>query len=256
MSLLSVFDEALRVARPDVYYLRRNFLSVLVTMLVTPLLYFVSFCYGLGSSVSDIGGVSYVAFVIPGVVALSTLTSSFSAIANKVLAQRIYYTSFDEIVLCPLSPSAVILGKALVGFLKSMLACSILLAIGLLMSADGMHVTPMLYLCIAVSCLTFSFLGVLVGFISKSLTDIIMFTSLIVVPMTFLCGTVFSVSSLPEAVQYFISALPLTYSVECIRAAALGWGVPLLSLAVTAAFGAAFFAICHWMLVSGRISKK
>ena len=250
--MLSLFDETMRVSLQDLYYFKRNILSILITILITPTLYYVSFCYGLGSHVNDLEGVSYIAFVIPGVIALSTLTSCFSSIANKVLAQRIYYTSFDEIILCPISPSAVILGKSLVGFMKGMICCAVLLAMGLVMS-DGLHISILLIVSIAVSCMTYSLLGVLVGFLSNSLTTIIMFTSIIVVPMTFLCGTVFSVSSLPSGLQYLISALPLTYSAECIRSAALDWAFPVLSLAMVVAYGAVFFAVCHYMLSKGKI---
>ncbi|MDR0508326.1 MAG: ABC transporter permease [Candidatus Methanoplasma sp.] len=250
--ILSFFDETFRVSLQDLYYLKRNILSILVTILVTPLLYYVSFCYGLGSNVNDMEGVSYIAFVIPGVVALSTLTSCFSSIANKVLAQRIYYTSFDEIILCPISPSAVIFGKALVGLIKGMLGCAILLIIGLIMT-DGLHISLLLIASIALSCMVYSLLGVLVGFLSNSLTTVIMFTSVIIAPMTFLCGTVFTVSSLPVGLQYAVSALPLTYSTECIRASALGWSFPVLSLVVVAVFGVAFFLICYYMLSRGKI---
>lgn len=250
--MFSIFDEMVRVALPDLYHLKRNFPSVLITILVTPVLYYVSFCYGLGSNVGEMEGVSYVAFVIPGVIALSTLTSCFSSIVNKVLAQRIYYSSFDEIILCPISPSAVVLGKALNGFIKGMLGCAILLAIGLIMS-DDMHISIMLIVCIATSCMVFSLLGVLVGFLSNSLTTTMMFTSLIVVPMTFLCGTVFSVSSLPVALQYVVSALPLTYSADCIRSAALGWPFPIASFVLLIIFGTALFVICHYMLSKGKI---
>jgi ABC-2 type transport system permease protein len=250
--ILSIFDETLRVARPDMYFFKRNFLSIMITIMVTPLLYYISFCYGLGSSVGNIEGVSYVAFVIPGVIALSTLTSCFSSIANKVLVQRIYYRSFDETILCPISPSAVILGKAFVGFLKGMLCCAILLVIGLLMS-DDMHLNALLIICIAISSFTFSLLGVLAGFLSKSLTTIILITSVVVVPMTFLCGTVFSVSALPTAIQYVISALPLTYSTECIRSAALDWQFSISSLFILILFAVALFIICHFMLSKGKI---
>ncbi|MCL2147841.1 MAG: ABC transporter permease [Methanomassiliicoccaceae archaeon] len=250
--ILSFLDETVRVSLQDLYYFKRNVLSIMVTIMVTPLLYYVSFCYGLGSHVSDMEGVSYVAFVIPGVIALSTLTSCFTSIANKVLSQRIYYTSFDEIVLCPISPSAVIFGKALIGFIRGMLGCAVLLAIGVAMT-DGLHISALLVLAIALSCMVYSLLGVLVGFMSNSLTTIIMFSTVIVVPMTFLCGTMFSVSSLPEGLQYAIAALPLTYSTECIRSAALGWAFPLLSFLVVAAYGAAFFAICYYMMAKGKI---
>jgi len=250
--ILSFFDETMRVSLQDLYYLKRNIPSILVTILVTPLLYYISFCYGLGSHIDDMGGVSYVAFVIPGVIALSTLTSCFSAIANKVLSQRIYYTSFDEIILCPISPSAVIFGKALIGLIRGMIGCAVLLAMGLVIT-DGLHITPLLIISIAVSCMVFSLLGVLVGFLSNSLTTIIMFTSVIVAPMTFLCGTVFTVSSLPAGMQYAISFLPLTHSTDCIRAASLDWAFPYMSLLVVFVYGVVFFAVCHYMMSKGKI---
>jgi len=249
--ILSTFDDMMRVARPDLYYFRRNLPSILITIMVTPLLYYVSFGYGLAPNVSEIEGVSYVAFVIPGVIALSTLTSCFSSIANKVLVQRVYYSSFDEVILCPISPSAVILGKAFIGFVRGMIGATILIAIGLLMS--DMEVNLTLMLCVVVSCIVASLLGVLVGLISNSLTHITMFTSLIIVPMTFLCGTVFSVSSLPGPVQYAVWAMPLTYSTDVIRSAALGWEFPFVSLGVLVAFGVAFFLICRYLLVKGKV---
>ena len=114
----NILGDALRVSLAGLFYFMRNFATIMITILVTPLLYYLSFCYGLGSSVSTTEGVSYVAFVIPGVMALSTLTSCFNSIANKVLVQRVYYSSFDEVILCPIAPSAVILGKALIGFIR------------------------------------------------------------------------------------------------------------------------------------------
>ena len=146
----------------------------------------------------------------------------------------------------------MILGKALIGFVRGMIGCAVLLAIGLIMS-DGLRIGILLILSIAVSCMAYSLLGVLVGFLSNSLTTIIMFTSIIVAPMTFLCGTVFSVSSLPAGLRYLISVLPLTYSTACIRSAALGWPFPLISLVVVAAYGIAFFAVCRCMLSKGKI---
>ncbi len=250
--MFQLLDDISRVARPDLYYFKRNFISIMITILVTPLLYYISFCYGIGSNIDKISGVSYVAFVIPGVISISTLTSCFSSIANKIMVQRVYYSSFDETILCPISTSAVILGKACIGFFKSLLGCAILIFIGLMMTND-MHITLLFILCIIVSCLTYSLLGVVVGFLSNNLSTIIMFTSIIVVPMTFLCGTMFTVSSLPHVLQYVIAAMPLTYSTDCIRAAALDWSFPLLSLIIVIAFGVAFFIICYYLMKKGKV---
>lgn len=96
MSLTKLLSDAGRVAMADMYYLRRNIWVLLATSLVTPLLYLVAFGYGLGRGVV-MEGVSYMAFMIPGVVALTTLTACFTSIANKIMVQRRFYESFDEI---------------------------------------------------------------------------------------------------------------------------------------------------------------
>lgn len=224
----------------------------MVTILVTPLLYFIAFSYGLGSEVGSIEGVSYVAFVIPGIVSLSTLTSSFTSTANKIMIQRRFYASFDEIILCPISPSSVVLGKTAVGFLKSILCSSVVVALGTLMT-DDLHVNLLLVVCVLVSSLTFSLLGVLAGFVVKDLPTMTMFSSLVIVPMTFLCGTLFSVSSMPVVIKEIISALPLTHATACIRSAALEQPFQMGSLIILAAFGVTFYVVSYCLLRSGRV---
>nr|WP_147654434.1 ABC transporter permease [Methanomassiliicoccus luminyensis] len=250
--MLRILDESLRVAWSDLCYLKRNFLTVTVTILVTPLLYFIAFGYGLGSQMDTIEGVSYIAFVIPGIVSLSTLNSTFSSTANKIMVQRKFYSSFDEILLCPISPSSVILGKTTVGFLKGVIGCFVLIALGMYMSGD-VHMNALLAICVLVSCFTFSLLGVLAGFVVKGLPTMTMFTSLVIVPMTFLCGTLFSVSSMPAPVRYVISVLPLTHVTACIRAAALEWAFPMGSFVVLIGFGVAFFLVSYYLLKSGKV---
>lgn len=250
--IFRMIDESFRVAWSDICYLKRNFLTVSVTILVTPLLYFIAFGYGLGNEVNTIDGVSYIAFVIPGIVSLSTLTSSFSSTANKIMVQRRFYSSFDEIVLCPISPSSVVIGKTTVGFLKGIICSLVLIALGMLMSND-MHLNALLVVCILISCFTFSLLGVAAGFLVKDLPAMTMFTSLVIVPMTFLCGTLFSISSMPAVVKYVVSVLPLTHVTACIRAAALERTFPIGSFIVMVAFGVAFFLISYFLLKSGRV---
>lgn len=244
--IFRILDETCRVAWGDICYLRRNFLTILMTAIITPLLYFVAFGYGLNNG-STMGGVDYVAFVIPGIIALSTLTSCFSSTANKIMVQRRFYSSFDEILLCPISPSAVVLGKTTVGFFKGLLCSFILLALGMTMSHD-VRVDGMLIVSIVASCLTFSLLGVLAGFLVNGLPKMNLFNSFVILPMTFLCGTLFTISTFPPFIQHIIEVLPLTPATSCIRAAALGWDFPYASLLTVAVFGTIFF-ISSWMLL-------
>ena len=250
--MFDTLDGALRVALADLYYLKRNILIILVTVLMLPLLYFVSFAYGLGSTVDNTEGVTYIAFVIPGIVSLSTLSSCFSTTANKIMLQRRFYSSFDEVVLCPVSSSSIVLGKTVIGVIRGMLCAIILMILGMVMT-DDFSVTPMLLFTVFISCLTYSLLGVVAGFMVNGPPTFNLFNSLVILPMTFLCGTVFSVSSMPQILQNIIGFLPLTHTTECIRSAALGWEFPWISLLIVLIYGTVFFLISRYLLDKGKV---
>ena len=250
--MLNTIDGAFRVALADLYYLKRNILIILITVMMLPLLYFVSFAYGLGSTVDNTEGVTYIAFVIPGIVSLSTLSSCFSTTANKIMLQRRFYSSFDEVVLCPVSSASIVLGKTVIGIIRGLLCAAILMALGLIMTND-FSVTPALLFSVFVSCLTYSLLGVVAGFMVNGPPTFNLFNSLVILPMTFLCGTVFSVSAMPQFLQDVIWFLPLTHTTECIRSAALGWSFPWASLLIVMAYGTVFFLISRRLLDKGKV---
>ncbi len=244
---MSLLDDTVRVAMSDLYYMRRNAWVLIATSLVTPLLYFVAFGLGLGGAGVEMEGYGYVAFMIPGVVALTTLTSSFTTIANKLMIQKRFYESFDELMLCPISKSSIILGKAVLGVVKGSLCGLLLTVLGHFLSGD-MQISVWLILMVILSTFVFSMLGVAAGMIVKDLPRMNAFNSFVILPMTFLCGTMFSLRAMPDAVRYVIEALPLTHATECIRALALGTEFPWPSLLAMVLFGVAFYLIAQYAL--------
>ena len=243
---MSLAGDTLRVAMSDLYYLKRNLPILLVTSLVTPLLYLLAFGYGLGQDVT-MEGVSYMAFMIPGVVSLTTVTSSFTTVANKLMIQKRFYESFDEMMLCPISKTSMILGKSILGILKSMLCAFLMLFLGYMLT-DDLYITPMLVLCVFISCTAFSLLGVTAGMLVPDLPRMNLFNSFVILPMTFLCGTMFSLDNLPDIAKAIIEVLPLTQTSNCVRAAALGWDFPWVSLAILIGYGVLFFLLGRFAL--------
>jgi len=243
---MSLAGDTLRVAISDLYYLKRNLPILLVTSLVTPLLYLLAFGYGLGQDVT-MEGVSYMAFMIPGVVSLTTVTSSFTTVANKLMIQKRFYESFDEMMLCPISKTSMILGKSILGILKSMLCAFLMLFLGYMLT-DDLYITPMLVLCVFISCTAFSLLGVAAGMLVPDLPRMNLFNSFVILPMTFLCGTMFSLDNLPDIAKAIIEVLPLTQTSNCVRAAALGWDFPWVSLAILVGYGVLFFLLGRFAL--------
>ena len=242
------------VAWGDMMFLKHNFLNILIMSVMSPLLYLIAFGYGLRTGSTDIG-VSYVAFVIPGIVALSSLSSSFSSTSTRMNVQRLYYKSFDEMMMCPLSLPAIVFGKCMLGLTRGLVSCSLLYILGLFLTPE-LVLSPMFIICTILSCLIFSFLGMMAALLAKSHQSMATFNSLIILPMTFLCGTFFSVSSLNPVFQAILYCLPLTHASECIRAAALPDYIsafPWMSLVVLVAFGVVFFAVDYYLLKTRKV---
>ncbi len=248
------FAQVYHVAWSDLMFMKHNFLNITVMTIMSPLLYLIAFGYGLRTGVTDIG-VSYVAFVIPGIMALSSLSSSFGSTSTRVNVQRLYYKCFDEMMMCPISMPAIVFGKALLGLVRGMLGCFLMYALGLVLAPE-LHLNILTIVCVLLSCMVFSLLGLAAALLAKSHQSMATFNSLIILPMTFLCGTFFSVSSLNPIFQAILYCLPLTHSSLCIRSAALELTelpFPWLSLVVLFLFGVAIFIIDYHLLKTRKI---
>jgi ABC-type multidrug transport system permease subunit len=241
------------VAWGDMKFMRHNVLNIMISSVMSPLLYLLAFGFGLGIGKNiDIDGLPYIAFIIPGIAALSSLSASFGAVSSRMNVQRLYYRSLDEMLMCPVSISSIVLGKSLQGVIRGLISSTIIFAIGLALSSEFLHVTPLYIITIVLSCFTFSFLVVTAALFANSHQAMATFSNLVILPMTFLCGTFFSVGSLPAIFKAALYALPLTHSSIAARASSLGWDFPWDSMVVLFCFCAAFFLISVFVIKKKR----
>lgn len=237
--MLNALSDVYSVLWVDLRNLRRHWRSTVATSLIQPLLYLVAFGYGLGQGV-DINGVSYLAFVVPGIVALTAFSTSYNGSASKLQVDRFFYKSFDECLMSPVSLYSIITGKALIGVVRGLISSVAILIVGLIL-APSLVVSPLFIVVLVVSCFVFAFFGVLIALVINSHQTMSTFSNLVLLPMTFLCGTFFSLSQVPTPVTAVLYALPLTHSSVCLRAAALGQPFPWWSFIALVGFGIAFF---------------
>ena len=244
--MVRILSDIYSVLWVDLRFLRRHWLRTLATSIVNPILYLIAFGFGLGRGIS-FEGYSYLDFVIPGIIALTAMTGSYNGAGMKLHVDRLFYKCFDEYLLSPISPFSLAVGKALIGVVRGLIASVALLLMGIAISPT-LIVSPLLVLVLITSCFVFSFLGVLVGLWAKSHQDMGTFSTLVILPMTFLSGTFFSLSQLPDAIKVALYVLPLTHSSESLRATALGQPFPWLYFLALLGFGLVFFAGCMFAL--------
>ncbi len=191
-------------------------------------------------------------YIVPGIVALTTLSSTFSTVSMKILVQRMFYMSFDEMLLCPLHISSIILGKTVQGMLRALISCTILLIVGWLLSPQVV-ISPWIFVLIILAGLMFSLLGMLAGMLAKKTQSLSLFSSIVVIPMTFLCGTLFDSNTLPTAAAYVIYALPLTHVSNLMRGIMLPeYSVGIDSIIIMMAYIVVLYLVCYYMIKNNK----
>jgi ABC-2 type transport system permease protein len=243
---LSLLQDIYSVLWVDLRFLSRNLWKTLATTLVAPVLYLLAFGYGLGRGMS-IEGSSYLDFVIPGIVALTAMTTAFNAAGMKLHVDRLFYMCFDEALMSPISLFSIVIGKTLIGVLRGLLSTAALLLACVVFSPLP-AISPLFWLTLVTTCFVFSFLGVLIALVAKSHQDMSVFMSLVILPMSFLSGTFFSLNQVPELLRVVLMVSPLTHTSLCLRAAALGQPFPWSSFAILLGFGFAFMLSCFVIL--------
>ena len=243
-------QDAYTVLWSDLLILKRRSGRYLITTTISPLLYLVAFGWGLGRGMS-VNGTSYLQFVVPGIIALTAMTASFNGAGTRLNVDRLYFRSFDECLMAPISLLSLLLGKALIGVVRGLVSSIAFIAVSLAL-APGFSVGPLFLMELLLTCLLFSFLGVLAALLARSHQDLATFSSLILLPMTFLGGTFFSLTQVPWGLKLALYVLPLTHCSICLRAAALSQPVPWGSLFGIIFFLMVFFSGC--MVVLKRIS--
>ncbi len=208
--------EALRgILWQEFVIFKRRFWSTTISAMVSPILYLIAFGWGLGSDM-QVQGRSYMNFVIPGIIAMNTMSVSFNNIANSINISRIYHKTFEEFMVAPINMTVYALGKIIAGaFYGAYSAFLITLIVSI--SGSGLAITPYFIIIALLNCFVFSAGGFLVGLMINSHADMAKFSNFVITPMSFLCGTFFPIDKMPVGIKYFIHILPLTHTSIALR---------------------------------------
>lgn len=223
----------------EILILRRRIKRQILSMSVSPLLYMIAFGYAMGKG-ARFDGHTYREFLIPGLVAMSSMTQAF-AIAVDINVARFYWHIFEEFQAAPVSNTAYVAGEVLAGITRAMLSVVIILIIGLFFNVSLDYGTVAFWLAIALDSFVFASLAVALAMLVKSHADQAMFTSFVITPMAFLGGTFFPVDRLPVWAQKILFFLPLTHASKAIRSASFGNPVNYSSYLLLAIIGVVFF---------------
>ncbi len=224
--------------------------KITASALVSPMLYMIALGWGLGST-SSVTDRPYIDFLVPGIIALSTMNNSFSAVGQPLNVQRLFERSFDQIIISPTPMPAYIFGQMLGGALRGMYSGLLILLLSIPFGAN-IQLSPAFFLVMLLNGMTFAALGILSAIVASSHGDIARFSTFFILPMTFLCNTFFPLEKVPNFIQVLISILPLTHASSSLRAMAYGSAPNVWSLLILAAYATVFMVVANVVIIKRK----
>jgi ABC-2 type transport system permease protein len=241
----------------EMHRFRRTLWTGLAVPVITTSLYFIVFGAAIGSRMTEINGIDYGSFIVPGLMMLSLFNESIFNASFGIHMPRFTGTIY-EILSAPLSAFETVLGYVGAAASKAMIVALVILATAnLFVHVHIEHPLLMLMYLILVA-LTFCLFGVIIGIWAKGFEQLQVIPMLIVTPLTFLGGAFYSIEMLPEPWRSITLFNPVVYLINGFRWTFFGTAdVPVAtSLAATFAFFLACLGAIWWIFRTGYRLKQ
>ena len=247
----------LAIYRFELSRFKRTLWQSLVTPVITTSLYFVVFGAAIGSRMSEVGGVPYGAFIVPGLIMLSLFTESLNNASFGIYLPRFTGTIY-EVLSAPVSALEIVLAYVGAAATKSILLGVVILATAALFVPIRIEHPLWMIAFLVLTAATFCLFGFIIGIWAKGFEQLQFVPMLVITPLTFLGGAFYSIEMLPPAWRTVSLFNPIVYLISGFR-----WSfysvadVPVWSSAlVTIGIVAICMAVITWMFRTGYRLKQ
>jgi ABC-2 type transport system permease protein len=236
---------------------RRTLLQSIVAPVLSTALYFVVFGAAIGGRISEVEGIAYGSFIVPGLVMLSLLTQSVSNASFGIYFPRFTGTIY-ELLSAPISALEIVVGYVGAAATKSVILGLIILGTAALIVPLRIDHPLVMLLFLVLTAVTFSLLGFIIGIWADGFEQLQLVPLLIVTPLTFLGGSFYSIDMLPPGWRTFALFNPVVYLVSGFRWSFFGLADvnPGISIVATIGFLAVCLALTVWIFRTGYRLKK
>jgi ABC-2 type transport system permease protein len=230
----------------------RTLLQSIATPVISTSLYFVVFGSAIGSSMTQVQGVSYGAFIVPGLIMLALLTESISNASFGIYMPK-YSGTIYELLSAPISYLEILIGFVGAAATKSVILGLIILVTARLFVDFEIAHPLVMALFLVLTAITFSLFGFIIGVWADGWEKLQVVPALIVTPLTFLGGSFYSISMLPPLWQQVTLFNPVVYLISGFRWSF--YGVSDVNVAVSLGMTVGFLLLCvaivSWMFKTG-----
>ncbi|QXE90035.1 ABC transporter permease [Geomonas subterranea] len=235
-----MFKGAFSIWGRDMLVLRRSIISELVSVIAYPLTLYLAFGFGLKGYITSVNGVPYPLFIAPGLISMTAVNAAFDESSWSMWFHRKVQRTIEEYRVTPVTVYDIVIGKIFSGFSQGAVKGTVVFLVILALTPFRIDYAnlPVYLLSIALSSMTFSCLGTICGTVIDKPENIGRVQSVVIVPLIFMAGIFFPLSSYPSSILPLIQLLPTTAVFEGARYALLTGVIPsqyLVNLVLTAA---------------------
>ena len=250
MSPIQMWTSFYTIVRRDVVRIVRIWPQTFLPSVVTSVLYFLVFGKILGASIGDIGGFSYIQFVVPGLVMLAVVTNSFSNVAMTFFQSKFFMRSIDEILVSPTPPWVLIAGFVGGGVVRGVGVGILVLLVSVFFAVPPLTHLSVILLFLVLSSVLFALGGLVNGIYAKSFDGITIVPTFVLTPLVYLGGVFYSANALPGIWGKLTLANPIFYLINGFRYGFMGISDVSLTICigVLMALIAALIAV-NWYLI-------
>ncbi len=219
---LTEFSTAyLTIARREVRRFLRIWLQTLLPPAITMTLYFVIFGNLIGPRIGEMGGFSYMEYIVPGLIMMSVITSSYGNVVSSFYGTK-FQRNIEELLVAPVPYSIILLGYVTGGVARGLGVGLIVTCLSLFFTDLKVHHFGVVIAVVILTSVLFSLGGFINAIFANSFDDISIVPTFILTPLTYLGGVFYSINLLPEFWQGVSQLNPILYMVNTFRYGILG----------------------------------
>lgn len=230
----------------------RIWIQTLVPPAITMTLYFVIFGNLIGSRIGEMGGFSYMAFIVPGLIMMAVITNAYANVSSSFFSAK-FQRNVEELLVAPVPTWVIIAGFVGGGVARASLIGVIVTLVSMLFVDVTLHHPGLIVITLLLTASLFSLAGLVNGIYAKTFDDVSIVPTFVLTPLTYLGGVFYSLSLLPEFWQWVSKANPIVYMVNGFRYGFLGvsdvsyW----VSFSLLLVFNLLLFAVAYRLLKLG-----
>ncbi|HIJ10724.1 TPA: ABC transporter permease [Candidatus Woesearchaeota archaeon] len=240
------------LTRREISRVLRIWTQSLIPPILTSSLFIVIFGYSLGSRITDIAGVSYLEFIVPGLLMMGVIMSAYAATSFSLYLQK-FQGSVQELLVAPISYWEIIAGLTIGALVRALLVGVGILVVSLFFTNLTVYSYGILLFFIVMTSLLFAFAGIVTALWAKNFDQMSVFSTFLITPLTYLGGVFYSIQMLPPLWQTVAQFNPVLYMVDGFRYGFLGFSdIPLMySVGIITGLTLIFFVLCVHLFKKG-----